>query len=312
MADSAVCGVSGSSGNRLTAWRVSASSRSWKVRVPKPNFSACSRSASSPTLRPTSPKETLQETSSARVRVILSAPQAPRLSLTRSVLVCGRSRVGAAGDERVGGVLARVERRGGGDQLERRARRQHLLDRPVVQRAGLGVASSRCLVLPDRGEVVAGQPVGVVGRAGDHREDLAGARLDRDDGTAHVVAERPQPVVRRLLRVGVDGQGDAAALGRLVVDQVDDPVVDEQPWSRCRTGSSSGSTRRRRGPSRGRRSPVRWAYSRALRVDALVLVGVVGLVALRDRLAADQDARRARGRTRRRGPACCRGAGSAR
>ena len=58
-----------------------------------PNFSAWSRSAASPSLSPMSPKDTLQETSSACVRVIESPPQPLPFSLVRFFEVCGRSRV---------------------------------------------------------------------------------------------------------------------------------------------------------------------------------------------------------------------------
>ena len=68
IADSAVCGRSGSSGKRLATLRIG-TSNAWS----KPNFSAWARSASSPRSSPSLPKATLQEFSSATVRVALPA-----------------------------------------------------------------------------------------------------------------------------------------------------------------------------------------------------------------------------------------------
>ena len=61
-----------------------------------------------------------------------------------------------------------------------------------------------------------GQRVRVVRRLGDHGEDRAGLRVERDD-RARVVAER---VVRRLLHVGVDGELDRRALRDLAGDDL--------------------------------------------------------------------------------------------
>ncbi len=48
--------------------------------MPKPNFCACSRSASSPSLTPSRAKAGLQDTSSAWVSVIFVPPQLPLIT----------------------------------------------------------------------------------------------------------------------------------------------------------------------------------------------------------------------------------------
>src|SRR4051794_70691 len=147
IADSAVWGLSGSSGKRLTAWRVSASSRSVKVRVPQPNFLACARRASSPTLSPTSPKETLQETWSALVRVISLPPQPPRFSLTRSLVVCGRSRVAVPGTLVSGVYLPDI--RAAAEVTSLKVDPGGRVSSMALLSRGLGLAfPRRCLALP--------------------------------------------------------------------------------------------------------------------------------------------------------------------
>ena len=131
------------------------------------------------------------------------------------------------------------------------------------------------------------ETVGVVGRRGHHREDLAGGRLQRDDGALDVLAHALEAVVRRGLRLGVDGQGDRAALGLAVAEHVDDPV-DEQP----RVGAGEDLVLARLdggaavdvGVVAGDRGVLQ-----GLAVAALVLVLVVDLLALGDRRAAGHD-----------------------
>ena len=244
-------GVLGEAADRLAGQR---SSRSWKVRVPKPNFSACVAQRVVAELEADRAEGDVAGDLERLGQGDLVAAAAAAVLVDEVLAWSAAGRGVAPPGTLVSGVyLPDVERGRRGDQLERRARRQGLLDRAVVA-AGSSLSFSQPLLgLADRGEVVGGQPVGVVRRAGDHRQDLAGARLDRDDGALDVVAERLQPVVRRLLRVGVDGQRDAAALGRLVVDEVDDPV-DEQRGVAAGEDRVLASTRRRRGPSRGRSS----------------------------------------------------------
>lgn len=88
MAEYASSGPSAFSGNRLGTIPL----RSSSGVSPKPNFSAWSRSASSPSWSPRKPKETLHETISAWVSVIRLPPQSLPFSLGRLLSVCGRSR----------------------------------------------------------------------------------------------------------------------------------------------------------------------------------------------------------------------------
>ena len=102
-------------------------------------------------------------------------------------------------------------------------------------------------------EVVGGKPVGVEAWAGHHRQDLAGAGLDRHHGAPDVVAERLESVVRRVLRVGVDGQLDAAALGLPLLSRSITRLTNSRESSpermefcgraRCRSGRSTRSSR---------------------------------------------------------------------
>ncbi len=87
IADWAVCGAFGSSGKRLSATLVG-TRRSFS---PKPNASACSRSTSSPSCRPSAPNAVLHEILSASASVEVSPLQADPPKLRRSLSVCGRS-----------------------------------------------------------------------------------------------------------------------------------------------------------------------------------------------------------------------------
>ena len=141
------------------------------------------------------------------------------------------------------------------------------------------------VVLAHLGRVVTGQLVRVERRRADHREDRAGAGVDRDDGTAGFPG--PQAVVRRLLRVRVQGELDAAALGLHAGEQVDDPADEEAVVGagQHRVGLllDAGRAVDQRVEAGGR------GVQRAVGVLAQVLQPVVGLDAARDLLAADDD-----------------------
>ncbi len=134
---------------------------------------------------------------------------------------------GPAGHERVGVVVAGLDRGGGRDDLERGARRERALDAAVQQRLVLP-ALELVVGARDRAEVVVGQAVGVVAGRGDHCQNLARRRLDRHDGAPSGLAESREPVVRGVLRGPVDRQPDVAALPLGVAEQVDQ-AGDEQP-----------------------------------------------------------------------------------
>jgi hypothetical protein len=99
----------------------------------------------------------------------------------------------AAVDRAVGRELAAVERRGGGHDLERRARRVGALGRPVGLRGVLQRAAVR-RVLDRLVRVVAGDRR--------HRQDPSGRRLHRHDRAGPA----GESVDRRLLDVGLDRQ----------------------------------------------------------------------------------------------------------
>ena len=132
-------------------------------------------------------------------------------------------------DVRRGGQLAvrgetGLQRGRGVDQLERRAGRVGLGDRPVRQHRRVFVVQlvpgGRLLL-----GAVARQVVRVVRRRGHHREDLARLRPDGHDGAG--VALRRQRVVRGLLHRRVDRQHDVAA-GRVAAgDEVGQPPREE-------------------------------------------------------------------------------------
>ena len=90
------------------------------------------------------------------------------------------------------------------------------------------VAGQPLPVVLDGGEVVAGQDVGVVRRLGDHGEDRAGAAGRARRPRPWCPRRALEPAGRGLLGERVEGRLDAAALGLLVGQQVDD-AVDEQP-----------------------------------------------------------------------------------
>jgi hypothetical protein len=71
------------------------------------------------------------------------------------------------------------------------------------------------------------QPVRVVARRRDHRQDRSALRVQGNHRSVGVLAQVEQPLVRRTLRGRVDGQCDAAAFRLVAADKVDDPV-DEQ------------------------------------------------------------------------------------
>ena len=193
---------------------------------------------------------------------------------------------GAAGDGRPRRVLTTGQGRCGGDQLEGRAGWVDLLDSAVEQRPGR-VAVELVVRLLDRRKLVAREPVGVVGRRGDHREDGAGRRVQRDDAAFDVRAERAQTVVRRVLCTRVDGQADTAALRLGVTDQVDHPVHEQ---TRIAAGEDLVL-----GELHGSASvgvgvvPGEVGVLGALGVAALVLELVIDGCAPRDGLAVDQD-----------------------
>ena len=115
--------------------RLALAARPSSGSVPKPNFAACAASFSWPILPARAPKATLHETLSARSNVIELPPQLPPFSLGSVYWMPGNvSR--RAGLDLVVDVVddAVLERRGGGDELERRAGRQRLLGRAVEHR----------------------------------------------------------------------------------------------------------------------------------------------------------------------------------
>ena len=123
-----------------------------------------------------------------------------------------------------------------------------------------------------------------------HREDPAGARLDRDDrgldGRAGAFLQVGQRLERRVLGLTVEGELDVAALARLVGQQVDQ-LVDEQqvvvPGEHVVLAAFDAGLVEEREVAR------RVGVLERLHVGAQEVVLVVGLHALRHRLAADED-----------------------
>ena len=111
-------------------------------------------------------------------------------------------------DAEVGCDNALFERRGRDDDLERRSRRVASLQRAVLQRPQLVRVQRRPrgAVDPDR------ERVRIVRREAHEREHLARVRIEHHRGA--VVAEVLEPVLRRLLEIGIDGELEAAALDR--------------------------------------------------------------------------------------------------
>ena len=217
----------GSSGKRLVATPGSSSEAARRrSRTSRP----ASRSASAPSLRPRPPKAVLQEIRSASVRVALlpSPPQAPAVVVGRSAVVSGRSSSRRRRSRRSPGCTCRTrERRGGGDQLEGRARRVELADRAVDRGlSGSALSFFRGGLLLDRGRPAVGVVCGW----------LTIARIAPVVGSSATTAPLAvaQRVVGGLLRGRVEGQHDAAALlWHLAGDHVDDAAVE----AACRTGA---------------------------------------------------------------------------
>ena len=252
--------------------------------MPTPNASACARILSSPSWAPSSANAVLHERASAS-RSDDRRPRAARgagevLQLRRGVLQrdLRRGRQLAVRGEAV------LQRRRGVDQLERRTGRVGLGDRAVRQHRrvrGVELRPRRRLVF----RVVAGQLVRVVGRRGDHRQDLPGLRAQRDHG-AGVVA-RGQRVVGGLLHGRVDGQDDAAAAGVAAGDEVrqparEEPVVVAVEHLVHRPLDAAPAVEHRVEAGDGR-------VHRAVGVLALEAQPVAGLDALREHLARGAD-----------------------
>ena len=133
----------------------------------------------------------------ASARVIL--PLLAQTSLPKlfsGLLVCGSASARGAGIT-VSGVSPCAERRRRRDHLEQRAGRVGLGQRAVDQRVVL-VGVERLPGGGDLGGVVRGERRRVVRGAGGQRQDLAAARVERDDGAGLSL----EPVVRGVLRGG--------------------------------------------------------------------------------------------------------------
>ena len=204
------------SGNWLIACLVEESSRSWKVWCRSRTSRPVARSASSPS---SSADLAEGDVAGDLERLgegdLVAAAAQPRFSLARFLRGLRQVEAGAAGHLGVGGVLAasrsaaaavtslNVEPGGRVSSIAR-----------LSSGAACRFSSAEPWCGPTCGKSWRGQLVGVVGRAGDHRQDLAGARLDAPRRRPARWCRAPcMPVVRRLLGLGVDGQRDAAALG---------------------------------------------------------------------------------------------------
>src|SRR5690606_40230668 len=117
----------------------------------------------------------------------------------------------------------RLDRRGGGDDLEGGARRVEVAgDGAVDERVGR-VGQQRVVGSLGGGGVVGGELVGVEAGLGDRGEDRAGARVEGDDGAALV----PQGVPGGLLGGGVEGELDRTALRLTAGDEGLEALDDE-------------------------------------------------------------------------------------
>ncbi len=138
-------------------------------------------------------------------------------------MVSGSVMLGGSGEPILRADAVR-EGRGGDHHLERRTRRVGLRHRPVEHRlVRVGVE-----FVPGGargGTVVPGQPVRVVARRAHHRQDLAGARFDRDDRTG--VALGGQFVVGDLLHDRVDRADDVAATRVASRHQVEEATPEQ-------------------------------------------------------------------------------------
>ncbi len=134
--------------------------------------------------------------------------------------------VARVGPARLHRVLAALERRRRGDDLERRAGDVRALRRAVEERRGPRAVGARAAV--DLA-IVALDEVRVVRRGRDHHEHAAARRLDRDDGAAPP-AERPQ---RHALRAGVQRQHEVVA-DDVAAEQLVDVCADDRAQVRVR------------------------------------------------------------------------------
>ena len=174
-----------SSGNWLATPPTSA-----RWRRSKPNACAWARSLSSPTSRPSFANAVLHETFSAWVMVTRVPPQL--VELGRKVLVPGsRSRFGASTTD--SGFLPSASAAAAVTSLKVDPGRIDLPGRAVGQRP-VGVGGQPVVGLVGGVDVVAGDLVRVVARAGDHGEDGSGGRVEREY-RALLVAQslRPPP-----------------------------------------------------------------------------------------------------------------------
>ena len=188
-----------------------------------PKASAVSRTRSSPSSSPSWAKAVLQEIVSASISGCSPVGlQADPLKLGIDPAAVGQRELVRRGDDGLRGVPV-LQCGGGHDDLEDRAGRVVLVDRlvdPGVGTRGLELVG----VGADRGRVVAGELVRVVGRGAGHAQDRAGGGVEGHDGAGDAL----ETGHRGRLHGRVQGQDDVAA-GRVAPgEQVGEPA-HEQP-----------------------------------------------------------------------------------
>ena len=272
-----------------------------RSEVSKPNFSACARSASSPSV-----DADRGERGVARDRQRVLAAWSCRRGRTPCRTSCCSSLVVSGQLERWPGPARPVVGVYSPDSsaaaavtsLNVEPGRQRHDERPVEQRLARVVVVG-VVGLADRRRVVAAELVGVERRRRRHREDRAGARVDRDDRAG---AAR-EPVVRRLLRLRVEREPDRAALdaatGEQLLHAVDEEAVVGAGEHGVLGALDAGGAVDERVEAGGRR------VERAVGVAAQVLELVVGRDRRRDRRSTRAGSARARGRTPRAARGCC-------
>ena len=152
------------------------------------------------------------------------------------------------------GDQAALERRRGGDQLERRSRRIQALGRAVGERrAVVGVLQA----LVDGRAHALGEHVGVVARVAAEPDHLAAARVHRDEAARQAVAARAPPGRSSARRSRSTGAAACPARGRAPTARPSGGPSrpPARGWRRCARAGSGRTGTRCPTARRGRRAP---------------------------------------------------------